>query len=97
MTVSFKKKPLDIVTAELNPTDESFELISAKQFDRILKTNTSPCFVLLLESTEPCTDLMSEDYRECLNLDVISEFPEVFPSELPKTLPLDVPLTTILT
>jgi hypothetical protein len=68
-------------------TYEPYELIFEKQFNRLLKTDTSSCCVLVLESTEPHIDPTSDDYRSCLNIHVVSDFPEVFPSEFLKTLP----------
>ena len=85
MTVHFPKESCKLDS--IAQTDEPYELISAKQFYRLLKTYFSSCFVVLLESTEPHIDPTSDDYRSCLNIDVVSDFPEVFPSELPKTLP----------
>jgi len=64
MTVHFPKESCKLDS--IAQTDEPYELISAKQFDRLLKMDTSSCFVLLLESTEPHIDPTSDDYRSCL-------------------------------
>lgn len=84
MTIRFTEPRTDSTTGVDSEDLLICELLSAKQFDRILRKEDSPSFMLLLDKVD--TEPFSYS-RECLNLDIASEFPEVFPTELPKCLP----------
>jgi hypothetical protein len=68
------------------PEPKKYELLSGKQFNRIIKKEGVNCFVLFLDSQRSSGPL-SEESRECSNIEIVKEFSDVFPEELPKILP----------
>jgi hypothetical protein len=78
-------------TPEEIPEPKNFELLSGKQFNRIVEKAGVDCFALFLDSQRP-PGPPSEESRECSNIEIVKEFSDVFPEELPKTLPPERPV-----
>jgi len=86
LTLTFERDKGLPTTPEEIPEPKNFELLSGKQFNRIVKKEGVSCFALFLDSQRP-PGPPSEESRECSNIEIVEEFSDVFPEELRKTLP----------
>jgi len=66
------------------PRTPNYETVCAKSFKKILQKELAECFVLLINEV---TSDIDPNPIEALNLDLVKEYPEVFPENLPSRLP----------
>jgi hypothetical protein len=85
-TLTFERDQRPLATQSEAPEPTRCELLTAKQFSRMLRKEKVHCYALFLDETLAQTCMNgSEESLECLKLEVIEDLTEVFPTELPKT------------